>query len=255
MRELAFVAGLPLLHTADDALRLHEFFRNGGGRRPWVPTKERSWQIFGEEKRLDGLQRGELFGEGRLTLAALRCRNVTQILPFARGPHAVTGAPILLVENECTFHSFCRLNGVCGIYSGVVFGHGDTVLKAVGFLRDLARALVVTAFDYFGDLDGRGLRIGRDLAASLGAHGLTVVPAERLYAELLRTPPPANPQPVSADPSLLAWLPAALQEPARERFSRHGRIAQEALNWEKLCVLHAVDPETDFDLGFAPPAA
>lgn len=77
----------------------------------------------------------------------------------------------------------------------------------------------------------------------------------KLYAELLRTPPPANPLSVSADPSLIAWLPVALQEPGRERFARHGRIAQEALGWEKLCAIHAADPDTDFDLGFAPPTA
>ena len=84
VRELAFIAELPLLHTPEDALRLHRFFKNGGGNGPIVPTKERSWQIFGEEKRLDDLQRGELFNIGRLTLEMLRCHTGTQILAFSR---------------------------------------------------------------------------------------------------------------------------------------------------------------------------
>jgi Uncharacterized protein conserved in bacteria C-term(DUF2220) len=253
VREMGFIVELPLLHTPGDALRLHEFFKNGGGRSPIVPTKERSWQIFGEEKRLDDLQRGELFGEGRLTLEMLRCQNVTQILAFARGLNAVD-APVLIVENECTFHSFCRLNHQLGIYSGVVFGHGDTVLKAAGFLRDLAGAIAVEVFHYFGDLDPRGLRIGRDLSVMMRTLNLIVVPADRLYTELLLTPPAAARKPLTADEQSIAWLSPELRNAVRERLSNFGRIAQEALGWEKLCAIHGADPNSDFNLGFAPPA-
>src|SRR5262249_17599325 len=51
-QEIAFIADLPVLHTVEDAMGLHEFFKSDGRNRPVVPTKERSWQIFGDEKRL-----------------------------------------------------------------------------------------------------------------------------------------------------------------------------------------------------------
>jgi len=123
--ELAFISGLTHLHTPEVALRLHEFFKDGGSQRPLVPTKERSWQIFGLEKRLDDLQHGQLFGPERLTLETLRCRNVTQILAFSRAS-ASRANSVLIIENESTFHSFCRLNSLTGEYLGVL----GTALRA-----------------------------------------------------------------------------------------------------------------------------
>ena len=41
-----------------------------------VPARERSLEVFGDEKALDRLAGAALFGPGRLTLALLRCRRV-----------------------------------------------------------------------------------------------------------------------------------------------------------------------------------
>jgi hypothetical protein len=251
VREMAFIAEFPILHIPEDVLRLHEFFKSGGGLSPIVPTKERSWQIFGEEKRLDELQRGQLFEEGRLTLDLLRCRNITQILAFSRAPILVR-APVLIVENESTFHSFCRLNHQVAIYAGVLFGDGNTVLKASDFLRDLAQAIESSAFAYFGDLDPRGLHIPYSLNRLMKKFNLAVLPAGLLYAELLKAPLPAVRRPQPADGELIAWLPAELQDKVRDRLANFGRIAQEALGWEKLCALHQADVHAEFSLGFSP---
>lgn len=248
--EIAFVADFPVLHTPDDALSIHEFFKRGGSQSPIVPTKERSWQIFGDEKRLDELQCGQLFGKGRLTLDLLRCRNVTQILAFSPAP-AFARSPVLIVENESTFHSFCRLNHQLAIYGGVVFGDGNTVLKAADFLFNLAETIVVNDFKYFGDLDPRGLRIPQSLSDIMRKFKLTVSLDEFLYAELLKAPLPKSARPQPATDELIRWLPTAFQEQVRDRLANFGRIAQEALGWEKLCALYHADPYVDFRLGFS----
>jgi len=250
-REIAFVAEFAVLHTPEDVMRLHEFFKRGGAHGPIVPTKERSWQIFGEEKRLDELQCGQLFDKGRLTLDLLRCRNVTQILAFSRARVPVR-APVLIVENESTFHSFCRLNHQVAAYSGIVFGDGNTVLKAADFLRDLAQALDISTFAYFGDLDPRGLRIPYSLSRLIAKFTLTLFLEEALYADLLKVPLPAVSQPQPADEEVIAWLPGNLQDQVRRRLANAGRIAQEALGWERLCVLYQANVLADFSLGFSP---
>lgn len=251
VRELAFIAELPLLHTPEEARQLHAFFKGDGASSPVVPTKERSWQIFKKEKRLDDLQHGQLFEEGRLTLDLLRCRNVTQILAFSRAPIAVS-APLLIVENESTFHSFCRLNHQLSIYAGVVFGDGNTVLKALDYLRDLAQATGATVFHYFGDLDPRGVRIARDLGKLMRACELPVLPAVELYRALLTTPVPEERHPQPADEESLAWLGIECCDAASDRLATFGRIAQEAVGWERICALHDADPNAAFSLGFTP---
>jgi hypothetical protein len=86
------------------------------------------------------------------------------------------------------------------------------------------------------------------------ALNLIVVPADRLYAELLLTPPAAERKPLTVDEQSIAWLSPELRDVVRERLHNFGRIAQEALGWEMLCAIHGADPNTDFNLGFAPPA-
>jgi hypothetical protein len=250
-REIAFVAEFAVLHTPEDVMRIHEFFKNGGAHSPIVPTKERSWQIFGNEKRLDELHCGQFFEGGRLTLDLLRCRSVTQILAFSRAPVAAR-TPVLIVENESTFHSFCRLNHQVTTYAGVVFGNGNTVLKAYDFLHDLASAIGIGAFSYFGDLDPRGLRIPYSLDRLMSKFGLPVFLDTALYTELLKVPPPAARLPQPADEEVLAWLPGDLRDDVRTRLADFGRVAQEALGWEKLCALYQADVLADFNLGFSP---
>ena len=72
--ELRFLATIRVFVPLTDLLKLQEFFARGGRERLFVPIKERSLDMFADEKRLDQLVRGSaLFGNGRLTLEALRC--------------------------------------------------------------------------------------------------------------------------------------------------------------------------------------
>ena len=57
----------------DVLARVDAFLRDGGSSRPFVPHRERSLEVFGNEKRLDTLIRTRLFTKGALTLDLLRC--------------------------------------------------------------------------------------------------------------------------------------------------------------------------------------
>ena len=76
-----------------------------------VPTRERSLQIFGDEKQLDELRKGKttLF-EGRVSLDDLRCYPVAPPLPWETPGRAAAGRPILVLENYHSYESFRRWN-------------------------------------------------------------------------------------------------------------------------------------------------
>ena len=67
-----------------DLLKLQEFFAHGGRAKEFIPIKERSLEIFGDEKRLDALRTTILFSEGRLTLEQLCCFAVAEPLSRIR---------------------------------------------------------------------------------------------------------------------------------------------------------------------------
>lgn len=132
--ELAFLRTGDVLVAPEDLLKLHAFFQEGSGAAE-MNIKERSLQIFGDEKRLDALRTTSLFREDRLSLAALRCHTVPEPLGWQRGPSR-TGY-VLVVENACTWETYARWNAGAGRYSAVVYGGGNRFLESVVRLRDL----------------------------------------------------------------------------------------------------------------------
>lgn len=248
--EMRFIASLSTLPAATEARQLHDFFKSGGSQRPIVPTKERSWQIFGHEKRLDELIAGKyFFGADRLTLQMLRCRPVSYSLVYqpARQP---CHQPAIILENEATFHSFARLNAAKSMYAAVIFGNGQSVLKGVEFLTNLSRSLNQKDFLYFGDLDSSGIRIGAELSKQLAAFEIRILPEKSFYRELISTTNRTMSEPEQVSPTHLAWLTPSLARPIQNKLACSGRVAQEALGWERLCAMFLVDPMTNFYEGF-----
>jgi len=83
-------------------------------------------------------------------------------------------------------------------------------------------------------------------AVSSPKFNLTLSLEEALYAELLKAPLPAVSHPQPAKEEVMAWLPADLQDQVRRRLANGGRIAQEALGWERLCVLYRANVLSGF---------
>lgn len=243
--ELAFISALRRLRDAKDALRIHEFLKDGGRNRPIVPVKERSFGVFGDEKRLDALTSSQLFSPGRLTLDVLRCRHVPATLscvPSARE----APQPWLIVENEATFHSFCRLNSERSIHAGIVLGSGNAVLRATEFLASLLAPTRANELLYFGDLDMEGVQIPFQLHARLKASSsISVVPATEYYTWMISQHRPTE-RAATVEFPALKWFPADLRSQIAAVLALRPRVPQEMIGWEWLCRKFSIDPNLSF---------
>jgi hypothetical protein len=232
--ELRFLASARIYVVLADLMKLQGFLAGGGRAKPLVPIKERSLEIFGDEKRLDQLLRGStLFGEGRLTLDILRCFAVPEPLPWAPGPKRE--GPVLVIENLATWHSYCRWNLEQQSFGTVVYGCGNRFVDGVLSLREILASLGgERSVLYFGDLDPQGLLIPQVASARAHAAGLPAVsPHLWSYQHLLAL---GRGQPWEGEPpssTLCDWLETCA-EPARQLFASGQRLAQERIGWEFL---------------------
>jgi hypothetical protein len=232
--ELAWAAEVSFdEQTLSDMRAINAFLRDGGAERPIAPLRERSLQLFGHEKRLEALMGGQLFFEGRLTLAQLRCEEVHPPFVYER---IGDGADVLVVENHHTFVSLCRAlppNGPAGI---VVYGAGAHFKGSVTYLADLPtpprRVL------YFGDLDVDGLDIPVHANGVAAAAGLPAIePAAVLYRLLLDHGTPIsveNPPSSYRVRKLTVWLPEELRAAAAAVLDAGQRLAPEWVGTELL---------------------
>ncbi len=237
--ELAWAARLPLRRSEFDALRaIQAFLRDQSATAQIVPTGERSLELFGDEKRLDGLRRNRrLFAPGRLSLQMLRARQFAPPFAYRRvGP----GSVALVLENVATYHSVLATVPTDSPVGLVIFGAGGNFAASVCYLSELATdgpAASISEIRYFGDLDRRGLEIPIAADAAAREAGLPAVrPAIGLWARLLRAGQRRVHPPVDAFTAdrLTAWLPVSLRESAREVLVSGARLAQEAVGMELL---------------------
>lgn len=223
---LRFVAALPTLRSVREAIQIDRWVREMPADEPWVPVKERSWELFGDEKQLERLVPGTLFGDGRLQLSDLRCyivpcTPVHRMFPEAR-------PRLIISENEAGFDSLCQAARQHRLFRCVVFGDGTTIEKAVEFLVATAKETGIAAWLYAGDVDPAGLAIAGRLAKALNHHGVPLNPWLPYYRHLLAD---VEPTPGVDAPG---WLPPDLQARSRTLFSQGGRRAQEAVGWKVL---------------------
>jgi hypothetical protein len=204
-----------------------------------VPSRERSVEIFGDEKALDRLIGGALFASGRLSLELLRCRRV---VPRLHCEHVGAGSVLLVVENSDTFDSLVTaLQGRNDHQVGLVgWGAGTGFEASVLSIAALGRA--IDEVSYFGDLDENGLRIPASAALVAEGVGLPQVrPAAGLYGSMFAQGKPQPGQrrvPVDTAASLVAWLDPAHREKAAGLLSDGLRLAQE---WVGLSYLSRSD--------------
>ena len=234
--ELRFLASARVFVPLADLLKFQEFFASGGRAKEFVPIKERSLEIFGDEKRLDQLMRGSaLFGNGRLTPETLRCTIVPEPLAWTRGPNA--DGPVLVIENAATWHSYCRWNTERKHFSAIVYGCGNRFVDGIVSLNDIFTALGgPRRVFYFGDLDPQGLLIPQEASGRAQSARLPAIePHLWSYRQLLALGAGRS-QPWEGEPpssSLCDWL-QSLAEPARQLFAANCRLAQEHVGWEFL---------------------
>jgi hypothetical protein len=235
--ELAFLSSTRAGVEPEDLLKLNAFFTQGGREHPMIPIKERSLQIFGDEKRLDGLLSSSLFRPGHLRLEQLRCWVVGEPLGWRRGPAGTSDQPLLIIENAATWHSYCRWNEERALFGAVVYGKGFNVLASVTYLEDVFSELGGhRPLFYFGDLDPTGLLIPYQASLEAQRLGLPpIAPHGWSYRKLLELGKGKESEwdGPAADEQSLRWLDI-LEAPARQLFGRRMRLAQEHLGWEWL---------------------
>lgn len=212
------------------AAKINEWIIRRRGRFMVVPLRERSLEIFGDEKYLDNRVRdGALFG-GRLPLAVIGARRVEH--PLAYRPSDIEGLPVLLVENHHTFWSLGEWNESVKMYSAVVYGNGKTICSSGLALAEVMRERGALTAEYFGDLDPEGIAIPL-LFNQRNAQQVT--PCVHLYERLLAIG--KRKEGVSATESDVAkvgrWLPA-LSDKIAALWDGKCWIPQEGLGLEQL---------------------
>jgi hypothetical protein len=212
--------------------QLNLWFRDAKPTRD-VPMRERSLEIFGDEKALDKHVTSALFGPGRLSLTQLHAHRSRPPLPAVR---VGDGTVLLVVENSDTFESLMTLLGDDpGDVGHVAWGAGAAFEASVA---SVARLTGVTRVLYFGDVDADGLRFPANATALAAELSLPAVePAVSLYRLLFEVGHHAGGgQRVdeARAVSLAAWLPADLRPAAVDLLVSRERLAQEAVGSEQL---------------------
>lgn len=212
----------------EELLAIQEWFRSGGAEAPPVALRERSVEIFGDEKRLDALLGTQLFTVGRLTLSTLRCylpSTSIHVAPLSKDGFA---RPLLVVENHTTFDTICRWNEQSRRFSAVGFGAGAAFVASCESLRtQLATPVCSGEVLYFGDLDPKGIWIP---ARATQASGIEVRPEESLYRLLIAKGRRNGRLPLGSpafEPTLLEWLPVSIQAETKAFFKNGLRLPQE----------------------------
>ena len=204
-----------------------------------VPTRERSLQVFGNEKRLDLIRKGEptLF-EGRISLDDLHCYPVAPPLPCEAPESPSVGRPILVLENYHSYDSFQRWNREAALYAAVAYGGGNAFRQGAGNLDELIARTASDGAFYVGDLDPSGVDILLGVNESRRAEGRTSVQPHRgLYGWLLahgyRRPLDKAPRDGLA-PRLGEVFPAGIAGALCELWAAGLRIPQESFGLEQL---------------------
>jgi hypothetical protein len=199
-----------------------------------VPIKERSLEIFGDEKRLDCLRAGSDCLFGCVSLSSLGCRVCPIPLPYEAGPASAVGKPLLIVENNDSWVSFSMWNRSAARLSAVAYaggGHAKSLAYDETFIDELISRFQAEALYYFGDIDPAGLRIASQAAQRRALRlALPLQPAASLYMWLLqhgrRTPLEGSERVTDQD---IAWLPPDVRGLVTALFASKQRVPQEAL--------------------------
>ncbi|MCP5285415.1 MAG: hypothetical protein H6933_10990 [Burkholderiaceae bacterium] len=216
------------------AKAINEFLLHRRGTFPLVPIKERSLEIFGDEKRLDAMRSGNSLFSGRLSLDTLGAFVVPLPLPYriATAP----GKPVLVVENHNSYWSFGEWNQQAQRYSAVVYGAGEAFRSTGAALGQVLREVNGVGALYLGDLDPKGIGIPMDFNRAAAAHEPKVAPALEWYEWLLangRARERPECQGAAIDVAG-AWVGAELGSSIAALWQTGRWIPQEALGLEQL---------------------
>ena len=251
IREFAWEPPLAFLREArvnipfDELRRINKFIGEGGAGHELVPIKERSLQIFGDEKRLDVLFGTALFRPDRLDLKRdLGCELIGVPIAWKRGPVGAASRPLIVIENAATWHTYCRWNAERELFSAVVYGDGNRFADGIRYMADIFAELGgLRHVLYFGDLDPQGVLIPQEASARSSALCLPAVEPHLWSYRTLLAMSETRAQTWTGDlpPSALCdWLQECSGR-AWQLFANGRRLAQEHIGWDCVRVLSGRD--------------
>ena len=200
-----------------------------------VPLRERSLDVFGDEKALERRLLGPLFGPGRLSMDFLECEPVwPPVHQQVFGPGAW-----LLVENYTTYVSLSRCGAGSGFGGRVVWGSGTQVGTRLAALALATGAPAPPALWYFGDIDAGGFRVARTAARRVAElHFPPLEPARPLYALAVergrRQPDPDSPAAADVAEWAARWVGGPTGHTVAALVAAGERIVQETVGAEVL---------------------
>ncbi|MBY4833601.1 Wadjet anti-phage system protein JetD domain-containing protein [Burkholderia dolosa] len=220
------------------AKAINEWLLRRRGKFLQVPLRERSLEIFGDEKYLDLRVRQDALFSGRLPLASIGAFLVPHPLPY-RAANA-PGRSVLVVENHHTYWSLAEWNMHIRRYAAVVYGAGKAFCSSGPALQEAIRECRADGALYFGDLDPAGISIPLRFN---DANGVTVLPAVDLYRFAVshgkRRAPVARAS--NDENDARRWLPELCEQICSLWDSGYW-IPQESLGTEQLFSNWDVDP-------------
>jgi hypothetical protein len=195
--------------------------------------KYRSLQLTGDEKRLESLLKGTLFGPGCLTLEMLGC--LPEALPLAI--EQLSSRPSMLVfENAAPFMLARSIAARTQPLVGrLAWGAGTQILKAVAYFPLIQPA--VTEILYVGDLDAAGMKIAADLQRTSKA--VPVRPATQFHCAMLESAaqlgaedgwPVKDEQPRSVSDTVTNFLAPEVRHKVSTLIAQGRRIPEEVLS-------------------------
>lgn len=228
----------------DAAVTINEFLLKRRTSLRLVPIKERSLEIFGDEKRLDAMRFGNTLFGGRLALAAIGAFQVPLPLPYRQAQ--APGRPVLVVENHNSFWSFGEWNQTARQYAAVVYGSGNEFRSSGAALGQVLQEVSGVGAEYLGDLDPTGVRIPLEYNLALQNEGIPITPATQFYRWLLATGLRRNRTDGQEFLGTIAndWLGVELGEAVSAMWAAGQWIPQEALGFEALQLQPLVSAQT-----------
>ncbi|MEW5744417.1 MAG: hypothetical protein AB1805_03110 [Nitrospirota bacterium] len=203
-----------------------------------VPLRERSLEIFGDEKYLDLRVRDNALFSGRLPLAVIGAFMVPHPLPYRAA--IAPGKPLLVVENHHTYWSLAEWNLQVCRYAAIVYGAGKAFCSSGQALHEIIRECHGDGALYFGDLDPAGIMIPLRFNAS---SEFPVHPATDLYQFALERGyrRPSVIRVAEDETAAKRWLPQLSDMLCLLWASDHW-IPQESLGTEQLFSNWNIDP-------------
>jgi hypothetical protein len=202
--------------------------KNRGKQLNKKPLRERSLDIFGDEKALDALVATTVFKNGLITFDSLGCFYVPEPIPWAPGPIGSESKCGICVENATTYDTLCRFNKEAGLWGFVAYGRGNNFVSMTDGVVQVLESYGHKCILYFGDADHEGIEIAARGVKGLAESGISIELDSRLYAILIESGTEASAKSggeLSQKAAALVMNSGLL--PLIDIFRRNRRIAQE----------------------------